>query len=191
MDIQFVNISIPEVFNRYHQKYNIFREFYQIGNLGLELRNITPTNADIIQKIILSKNEICYKVVNEKKSVADLLILGSIHSFKELSHEIVSLGNEDLGYKINNSIRNYSEYFTQSITIGSKTFSNSESYVVGILNVTPDSFSDGGKYFNKDTAVKHALTMLDDGADIIDIGGESTRPGAEKAIAPHETHTIT
>ena len=48
---------------------------------------------------------------------------------------------------------------------------------MGILNVTPDSFSDGGRYNNKEAALKHALEMINDGADIIDIGGESTRPG--------------
>ncbi len=49
--------------------------------------------------------------------------------------------------------------------------------VMGILNVTPDSFSDGGRYVDPDTAVRHALKMMLDGADLIDIGGESTRPG--------------
>lgn len=51
--------------------------------------------------------------------------------------------------------------------------------VMGILNVTPDSFSDGGKYFSTDSAVDKALQMIDEGADIIDIGGESTRPGSD------------
>ncbi len=51
--------------------------------------------------------------------------------------------------------------------------------IMGILNVTPDSFSDGGNYFSKESAVSHALNMIDHGADIIDIGGESTRPGAD------------
>ncbi len=50
--------------------------------------------------------------------------------------------------------------------------------IMGILNVTPDSFSDGGQYENAEIAVKQALRLIDDGADIIDIGGESTRPGA-------------
>ncbi|MBZ5507426.1 MAG: dihydropteroate synthase [Acidobacteriia bacterium] len=48
---------------------------------------------------------------------------------------------------------------------------------MGILNVTPDSFSDGGKFLARDHAVAHALKMLDDGADLLDVGGESTRPG--------------
>jgi len=53
--------------------------------------------------------------------------------------------------------------------------------VMGILNVTPDSFSDGGKFLSRDHAVGHAIQMLDEGAHIIDIGGESTRPGAKVA----------
>ena len=51
--------------------------------------------------------------------------------------------------------------------------------IMGIVNVTPDSFSDGGKFFDTDKAVEYAIQILDEGADIIDIGGESTRPGAE------------
>jgi len=51
-------------------------------------------------------------------------------------------------------------------------------YIMGILNVTPDSFSDGGQYNQRERAINQALTMIKDGADIIDIGGQSTRPGA-------------
>jgi dihydropteroate synthase len=50
--------------------------------------------------------------------------------------------------------------------------------IMGIVNVTPDSFSDGGKYYSIDDALNHALKLIDDGADIIDVGGESTRPGS-------------
>ena len=52
-----------------------------------------------------------------------------------------------------------------------------KTYIMGILNVTPDSFSDGGNFNQMDAALKHAEQMVKDGADIIDIGGESTRPG--------------
>jgi dihydropteroate synthase len=55
--------------------------------------------------------------------------------------------------------------------------------IMGVVNVTPDSFSDGGAHFDRDRAVEHALTLLRDGADIIDVGGESTRPGANVASA--------
>lgn len=64
-------------------------------------------------------------------------------------------------------------------------FSN-KTYVMGILNVTPDSFSDGNIHFDKARAVDHALMMADDGADIIDIGGESTRPGSEAVSLEEE-----
>jgi dihydropteroate synthase len=62
---------------------------------------------------------------------------------------------------------------SRALELGSRTL------VMGILNVTPDSFSDGGKFLQLDHAVAHALQMLDEGADIIDIGGESTRPGVK------------
>ena len=62
--------------------------------------------------------------------------------------------------------------------IGNREFdTKNETYIMGILNVTPDSFSDGGKFNHLDTALAHAEQMIRDGADIIDIGGESTRPG--------------
>lgn len=66
---------------------------------------------------------------------------------------------------------------SRELALGGRTL------VMGILNVTPDSFSDGGKFLQRDHAVAHAVQMLEEGADIIDIGGESTRPGAKVAEA--------
>jgi dihydropteroate synthase len=57
--------------------------------------------------------------------------------------------------------------------------------IMGVLNVTPDSFSDGGKFFDRDAAVARGVQLADEGADIIDVGGESTRPGAEP-VSPNE-----
>ena len=62
--------------------------------------------------------------------------------------------------------------------------------VVGVLNVTPDSFSDGGRYTSLDDAVAHGLAMRDAGADLIDVGGESTRPGARRVDAEEETRRV-
>jgi dihydropteroate synthase len=62
--------------------------------------------------------------------------------------------------------------------------------VVGVLNVTPDSFSDGGRYNSPDDAIAHALAMHEAGADLIDIGGESTRPGAQRVDADEEQRRV-
>jgi dihydropteroate synthase len=61
---------------------------------------------------------------------------------------------------------------SRTVQLGRRTL------IMGVVNVTPDSFSDGGMHFDRDRAVEHAMTLLRDGADIIDVGGESTRPGA-------------
>lgn len=65
-----------------------------------------------------------------------------------------------------------------------------KTYIMGILNVTPDSFSDGGQFFNKDKAVEQAFRMIEDGADIIDVGGESTRPGAAEVSVKEEINRV-
>jgi dihydropteroate synthase len=65
-----------------------------------------------------------------------------------------------------------------------------KTYIMGILNVTPDSFSDGGQFFNKDRAVEQAFRMIEDGADIIDVGGESTRPGAAEVSVKEEIKRV-
>jgi dihydropteroate synthase len=62
--------------------------------------------------------------------------------------------------------------------------------IMGVLNVTPDSFSDGGRYSSVDDAVAHGLAMRDEGADLIDIGGESTRPGARRVDVDEELRRV-
>lgn len=71
--------------------------------------------------------------------------------------------------------------------IGNKTFDTANTtYVMGILNVTPDSFSDGGKFSQEDAALQHVEQMIAEGADVIDVGGESTRPGYQKITEQEE-----
>ena len=67
---------------------------------------------------------------------------------------------------------------------------NRRTLVMGILNVTPDSFSDGGKYINRDDAISHGIKLAAEGSDIIDIGGESTRPGAEPLSLEDELNRV-
>ena len=73
---------------------------------------------------------------------------------------------------------------SQTLTLGERTL------VMGVLNVTPDSFSDGGKFDQPEAAIERALAMESEGADVLDIGGESTRPGAEETSAAEELDRI-
>lgn len=75
--------------------------------------------------------------------------------------------------------------------IGNKTYdTKNHTYVMGILNVTPDSFSDGGKYLKEDLALKQVERMIDEGADIVDVGGESSRPGYIKVTEEEEIQRV-
>ena len=76
------------------------------------------------------------------------------------------------------------EWGTNRLELGPRTL------VMGILNVTPDSFSDGGKYFHPEEAVNRAVEMVAAGADIIDIGGESTRPFSEAITVEDEIQRV-
>src|SRR5918998_6001329 len=72
----------------------------------------------------------------------------------------------------------------RTLAVGGRTL------VMGILNVTPDSFSDGGQFFDLERAVAHAGEMLEEGADIIDVGGESTRPGGATVTTEEELRRV-
>ena len=73
---------------------------------------------------------------------------------------------------------------------GARTLTLSAPVVMGVLNITPDSFSDGGRFIGHDAALRHAATLVADGADILDVGGESTRPGAAPVSAQEEMDRV-
>ena len=79
---------------------------------------------------------------------------------------------------------------TTSLTCGARTLNLSAPLVMGVLNVTPDSFSDGGRYTSRDAALRQAERLLAEGAAILDVGGESTRPGAEPVPEQEELDRV-
>ena len=113
--------------------------------------------------------------------VSDILIMGTIKQISALIRKIEKqpFGLNLIAGNILEILKNISknEYVLKTcrreINLGKKTL------IMGILNVTPDSFSDGGLFYSQQKAVERGLQMADEGADIIDIGGESTRPGAK------------
>jgi dihydropteroate synthase len=94
------------------------------------------------------------------------------------------------------SIRAYAKSLQQNLVYHQEDwtaaygFDFSQPRIMGVVNVTPDSFSDGGKYLEPATAVDHALQLIEQGVDIIDIGGESSRPGAEPISVQEETNRV-
>ena len=78
-----------------------------------------------------------------------------------------------------------SKQYPTRLPCGNRVLDLSRTHVMGILNITPDSFSDGGRFTQRDAAVRHAEEMVAAGATLIDVGGESTRPGA-RAVTPLE-----
>ena len=111
---------------------------------------------------------------------SDVLIMGTLKQLLSLSAKIKKqpFGLNLIAQEILDIIKNISrnEFVLRTsrrkITLGQRTM------VMGILNVTPDSFSDGGSYYSSKEAIEHGYQMAEEGADIIDIGGESTRPGS-------------
>ena len=190
MKIQIKNISSPAVFKECSQKYNIFRDVYEKGLMGLEIRNIDSSDGDQIHKMVLRGKEICYKNISKDEMESSIFIPGAIWNFKEIAKQILASGNEDVGYKIINAIKRFEDYDTLTYSFNGKSLNFEKNYVMGILNVTPDSFSDGGKYFEPEAALKRAVEMMEEGADIIDIGGESTRPGSDPVSVDEELRRV-
>lgn len=137
------------------------------GFYGLELRNI-PSELFYIFSDSNGSNIF--------QSGNNFLITGSFHDIRN------SINNMKLTEVIKsdllNPIKNYEKSSMIKYQIGKKEFDFKYSYSMGVLNVTPDSFSDGGKFFKKEEALQLASRMVEEGVDIIDIGGESTRPGS-------------
>jgi len=187
--IQILNLSLSEVFEFYSKQYNIPRELYYHGLFGLEIRSLSDEQINEIHSIVLNCNKISYRNYNYEND-NNLLLPGSINDFIEIANDIRLFGNEDVSYRMNIAINNFEDYEKKEYLISNRKFSFNNVYVMGILNITPDSFSDGGKYFEKKRALNHALNMIEEGADIIDIGGESTRPGSDPVSAEEEIKRI-
>ena len=124
--------------------------------------------------------------------VSDVLIMGTVKQILAMVKKIEKqpFGLNLIATDIMELLKNISqkEYTLKTnrreIQLGKKTL------IMGILNVTPDSFSDGGFFYSQQKAIEHGVQMVDEGADIIDVGGESSRPGAESVSAAIELKRI-
>ena len=175
MIAQILNLSPVDVFKYYQQKYDITDNRYSFGLYGLELRNLKSIESEVLQNGLSAIRESFYQT----KEPDSIFFLGSIRKFKTVANRLSNKSPANISLKIFNTINFFESYELSNYNIKDNLFEFKKAYVIGVLNVTPDSFSDGGKYIEKGEAVNKALKLLDEGADIIDIGGESSRPGAD------------
>jgi dihydropteroate synthase len=163
--------------------------------LPLLLKEVRSPGANILKQQMLSlggEAVVSRGVVNCSQEYTDVLLLGTVAIYEALVYKLQvqrqpwglgTLGGklQELLAKLEKARRQIVwEWPDRKLVLGEKVL------VMGILNVTPDSFSDGGKFHDIEKALAHARQMVEDGADIIDLGGESTRPGYTVVPAEEE-----
>jgi len=178
---------------------DIQREMEKIGvdNQGISL--MAPKSLSLVLKLpqvglreaLILKQEMLSlggdvalprKIFNFFPQDYQILLLGNLKIYQKLVSKLEGqyFKLPQIAQTLKKTINNYQkENFTLSWR-DYTLFLNKRTYLMGILNVTPDSFSDGGKFLKKEKAVDHALKMVEEGVDIIDIGGRSTRPGSKE-----------
>jgi dihydropteroate synthase len=157
----------------------------KIFPVSLKIRGISPVAANILKQEMLARGG---DVVTSRSSLTetegktDIIIQGPVSSIKDLTTKIkqqpfsLKVLSDELRIYMNRLNENKK---TKELTIGRQKFNlNRDVIIMGILNVTPDSFYDGGYYFEKEKAYKRVETLVSERADIIDVGGMSTRPGS-------------
>ena len=140
-------------------------------NRTIVLNEIDNRAANLIKQTMLSiggEAAVSKDVSNFVKGKSSVVIMGTLHHYGKFADKLSNqpFGLQEIGRKIKLALLNYNKPYSKPC-------------VMGILNVTPDSFSDGGKHNDIDKAVSYSLDMEKAGADIIDVGGESTRPGSK------------
>lgn len=150
----------------------------------VKLENLDVRAANIIKQEMLSRGgeaAVSWTVYSlSKDTSSDAVIMGTDRQIREVCDklQLQPFGLAEIGTAIRQAVDAF-ETGPSKIRIGDIEFDfGRRTYLMGILNVTPDSFSDGGRYLKTEEAVARGLEMAEEGADLIDVGGESTRPGS-------------
>ncbi len=163
-------------------------------HLNLKIEEIDPRIANILKQEMLSLGgdvAVDRRGLDCSNKQTGALLMGTQKQFEKLILKLEQY--PDLGalrQSIKEATKNISRTHysircrKQKLALGKRTL------LMGVLNVTPDSFSDGGVFFDKEKAISRGLGMVEEGADIIDIGGESTRPGSKPVELDEELHRV-
>ena len=160
------------------------------SHLNLKIEGIDCRLANFLkQEMVLQGGDVALdkRTIDCSIAVTDLILMGTQNQIKTLINRLEDHfnGRNDLAARIRECLKHLE---TPSHTIRCKKKDlhlGERTYLMGIVNITPDSFSDGGLYMDSDKAISHGIELASEGADIIDIGGESTRPGS-KPLPPDE-----
>ncbi len=155
-----------------------------------KIKSLSSPAANILKQEALAAGAelaTAWSVIKDPDTITDALLMGTYRQLEIISDKIMSqqFGLSAVAGELRTAITNlFRRHPVLKYKDSSLDFMNGPK-LMGILNVTPDSFSDGGKFFSTEAAVEHGLKLCEDGADILDIGGESTKPGNE-SISPEE-----
>ncbi|OPX84465.1 MAG: Dihydropteroate synthase [Pelotomaculum sp. PtaB.Bin104] len=147
------------------------------------LEGLKPKQANIIKQEMLGKGgeaAVAWGVIDCSVEETKVLLMGTLKQYDAFLHKLLMqpFGLADLSVRIRDILNRQEGWSPYNLDCRGKTLRLGErTLIMGILNVTPDSFSDGGLYHERDVALAKAKEMVAQGADIIDLGGESTRPG--------------
>ena len=163
-------------------------------HLNLKVEGIDPRKANLLKQEMLSLGgdvAVDGRGLDCSTKQTDALLMGTQKHFEKLVLKLEQYPDlHPLGHSIKETLKNISKTHysircrKRTLTLGKRTL------LMGVLNVTPDSFSDGGLFFDKEKAIDYGLKMVEEGADIIDIGGESTRPGSKPLELEEELRRV-
>lgn len=159
----------------------------------LKIEDISTKEALIIKQSALSAGAdaaVPRSVLQLKEEKVNILIFGTDKQLRSICEKLrmQNFSLKEVAEEIENTLDSLVRF--PSLILGGKRLELKKPLIMGILNVTPDSFWDGGRYFDKTSALKHAEKMINEGADIIDIGAESTRPQAEPVPKEEELRRL-
>ncbi len=145
------------------------------------IKELHPAAANILKQVALSSGAeaaVHRDAVTCQVGRSDAVLFGTAKCLKAVGDKLrgQGFGLDDLGEAIQNVVATWDR--ATSLTLGGRSYDLGAPLVMGVLNVTPDSFSDGGVYAERGAAVDRAREMVEEGAALVDVGGESTRPGA-------------
>ncbi len=164
--------------------------------LVIKVADATVPAAHVLKQQMLSLGgdaAVAKDVITHAVDSTDVLLLGTPRQMRDLTRKLSwqPFGLPELGERIGELLDTLDGRGPSVLRAGSYTLNLSERvHFMGILNVTPDSFSDGGNYLRPTAATERALAMIEEGADIIDVGGQSSRPGSQPVTEDEELKRV-